>query len=166
MGMYWDHEPQDWSAKLQLRAFLARAELELCAPVHGERPCGPIWHFLALFGTGLGRARGTLATRTHVAHESKPLTRLIHKLSRRSGVTGVAQVSKPAVSLISQSAERRNDGGARRLGNLRYGRPGGLRYSEVCDIPGLILSGETIVEESWRFEIPFTSGAFSSPDSH
>ena len=28
------------------------------------------------------------------------------------------------------------------------------------------LSGETIVEESWRFEIPFTSGAFSSPDSH
>ena len=35
----WDahrgHEPRDWSAKLQLRAFLVRAELELCAPVHG-----------------------------------------------------------------------------------------------------------------------------------
>ena len=35
------HEPRHRSAKLQLRAFLIRAELELCAPVHGEESKEP-----------------------------------------------------------------------------------------------------------------------------
>ena len=36
LDAHWDHEPCAWSAKLQLRAVLMRAEQELCAPVLGK----------------------------------------------------------------------------------------------------------------------------------
>ena len=38
-------KPRAWCAKLQLRAFLGRAELELCAPAHGENSPNAISRF-------------------------------------------------------------------------------------------------------------------------
>jgi hypothetical protein len=49
----------------------------------------------------------------------------------------VAQVSKPAVSPTSKSAECRDCIGTRRFGNLRYSRFGNLRYRQRCEISGL-----------------------------
>ena len=69
----------------------------------------------------------------------QPLARKFHKPFRWPGETGVAQVSKPAVSPISQSAGRRIDRSARRFRNLRSSRLGGLRYFEICEISGLAL---------------------------
>ena len=71
---------------------------------------------------------------------ARALARKFHSHNCAAAAAVVAQVSKPAVSPTSKSAECRDCIGARRFGNLRYSRFGNLRYRQRCEISGLAVT--------------------------